>query len=135
MLKRSWKFFLGLGVIAAMAYWAFRPAPVPADFVAVQRGDLEVTVNEEGRTRVRDRFVVSAPLPGQMRRIELEPGDPVVARKTVLAQFEPADPALLDVRTRAELEARVRAAEAAVGGARAERERVQAELKFAESDL
>jgi HlyD family secretion protein len=135
MLKRSWKFVVVLVVIAALAFWAFRPAAIPADFVTVQRGDLEVTVNEEGRTRVRDRFVVSAPLPGRMRRIELEPGDPVVARKTVVAQFEPADPALLDVRTRAELEARVKAAESTVGGARAERDRVQAELTFAESDL
>ena len=135
MLKRSWKVLLGVGVIAALAFWAFRPAAVPADFVTVQRGDLEVTVNEEGRTRVRDRFVVSAPLPGQMRRIELEPGDSVVARKTVLAQFEPADPTLLDVRTRAELEARVRAADSAVGSARAERERIQAELKFADADV
>lgn len=134
MLKRSWKVLLGVGVIAALAYWAFRPAAVPADFVTVESGDLEVTVNEEGRTRVRDRFVVSAPLPGQMRRIELEPGDPVVA-KTVVAQFEPADPALLDVRTRAELEARVRAAESAIGSARAERDRIQAELKFAQADL
>jgi HlyD family secretion protein len=135
MLKRSCKFVVVLVVIAALAFWAFRPAAIPADFVTVQRGDLEVTVNEEGRTRVRDRFVVSAPLPGRMRRIELEPGDPVVARKTVVAQFEPADPALLDVRTRAELEARVKAAESTVGGARAERDRVQAELTFAESDL
>ena len=135
MLKRSWKVLLGVGVIAALAFWAFRPAAVPADFVTVERGDLEVTVNEEGRTRVRDRFVVSAPLPGRMRRIDLDPGDPVVAKKTVVAQFEPADPALLDVRTRAELEARVRAADSAVGSARAERDRIQAELKFAESDL
>jgi HlyD family secretion protein len=134
-MKRWLKIGLVLAAVVALAVWAFRPAAVPADFVAVERGDLEVTVNEEGRTRVRDRFVVSAPLPGRMRRIELEPGDPVTARKTVVAQFEPADPALLDVRTRAELEARVKAAEAAVGGARAERDRVQAELKFAESDL
>jgi HlyD family secretion protein len=79
--------------------------------------------------------VVSAPVPGRMRRIELEPGDPVVARKTVVAQFEPADPALLDVRSKAELEARLRAAESAIGGARAERERVRAELAFAQSEL
>jgi HlyD family secretion protein len=70
-----------------------------------------------------------------MRRIELEPGDPVVARKTVVAQFEPADPALLDTRTLAELEARVRAAESALGGARADRERIRAELAFAHSEV
>jgi HlyD family secretion protein len=70
-----------------------------------------------------------------MERIELEPGDPVVAGKTAVAQFRPTPPTLLDVRTRAELEARARASESAVGGARAERERIQAELKFAQSEL
>jgi HlyD family secretion protein len=58
-----------------------------------------------------------------------------VAGKTVLAQFQPSDPALLDVRTRAELEARARAAESAVGGARADRERLRADLAFAQSEL
>jgi HlyD family secretion protein len=70
-----------------------------------------------------------------MRRIELEPGDPVVAGKTVLARFQPADPVLLDARTRAELQARVRAAEAAIGQARAERERIRAELAFAQTEF
>lgn len=58
---------------------------------------VEEWMEEEGRTPVRDRYVVSAPLPGRMRRIELEPGDAVVAGKSVLAGFEPSDPALLDV--------------------------------------
>ena len=134
-MKRLWKIALGLLVLAAIGYWAFRPAAVPADFATVERGSLEVTVNEEGRTRVRDRYVVSAPVPGRMARIELEPGDPVTARKTLLAQFQPSDPALLDVRTRAELDARVKAADSALGGARAERERLRAELAFAQSEL
>jgi HlyD family secretion protein len=122
-------------VLAAIGVWAFRPQPVAADFATVERGPLEVTVEEEGRTRVRDRYVVSAPLPGRMRRIELEPGDPVVGGKTVLARFQPADPVLLDVRTRTELQARVRAAEAAIGQARADRERTRAELAFARTEL
>ncbi len=129
------KIALGVAVVAAIGFWAFRPAAVPADFAEVARGKLQVTVNEEGRTRVRDRYVVSAPLPGRMKRIELEPGNPVVAGKTVVAQFQPSDPALLDVRTRAELQARVKAAQSALGGARAERERIKADLAFAESDL
>jgi HlyD family secretion protein len=129
------KIALVLAVVAAIAVWAFRPAAVPADFAEVVRGKLQVTVNEEGRTRVRDRYVVSAPLPGRMKRIELDPGDPVVAGKTVVAQFQPSDPALLDVRTRTELEARVKAAQSALGGARAERERIKADLAFAASDL
>jgi HlyD family secretion protein len=135
MLKRWIRIALVVIVVAAVGYWAFKPAPVAADFGSVERGHLQVTVNEEGQTRLRDRYVVSAPLPGRMRRIELEPGDPVIAGKTMLAQFVPGDPALLDVRTRAELEARVRAAESAVGGARADRERIDAELAFARSEL
>lgn len=135
MMKRWLKIALVLAVILAIGVWAFSPTAVPADFAEVTRGTLQVTVNEEGRTRVRDRFVVSAPLPGRMQRIELEPGDPVVARKTVVAQFQPSAPALLDVRTRAELEARVKAAESTLGGARADRERIRAELTFAQSEL
>ena len=134
-MRRFVKIALVLLVLGGLLAWAFRPAAVPADFARVERGPLQVTVQEEGRTRVRDRYVVSAPLPGRMRRIELDPGDRVVAGKSVLAQFLPTDPALLDVRTRAELEARVRAAESALGGARAERERVQADLSFAQADL
>jgi HlyD family secretion protein len=135
MMKRWIRIAVVVVVVAAVGYWAFRPAPVPADFATVERGRLEVTVDEEGRTRVHDRYVVSAPVPGRMRRIELEPGDPVAAGKTVLAQFQPSDPALLDARTRAELEARVRAAESAVGSARADRERVESDLAFARSEL
>lgn len=135
MTKRLLKIGLVVIVLVAIGYWAFRPAPVPADFATVDRGSLQVTVNEEGRTRVRDRYVVSAPVPGRMRRIELEPGDPVVASKTVLARFEPSDPALLDARTRAELEARVKASESALGGARADRDRLRAEQAFAQSEL
>jgi len=135
MTKRLLKIVLVIVVIAAIGFWAFAPSAVPADFAQVGRGTLQVTVNEEGRTRVRNRFVVSAPLPGRMQRIELEPGDPVVAAKTVVARFQPSDPGLLDVRTRAELQARVKAAESALGGARADRERVRAELAFALADL
>ena len=135
MIKRLLKIAVVIAVLAAIGYWAFRPTAVPADFASVARGAVHVTVNEEGRTRVRDRYVVSAPVPGRMGRIELEPGDPVTARKTLLAQFQPLDPALLDVRTRAELDARVKAADAALGGARAERERLRAEVAFAQSEL
>jgi len=135
MTKRIVRIALVLLVLGVIVVWAFMPAAVQADFATVQKGTLQVTVEDEGRTRVRDRYVVSAPVPGRMQRIELEPGDPVVAGKTVVARFAPTDPALLDVRTRAELEARARAAESAVGAARADRERIQSELKFAQSEL
>lgn len=121
-------------VVVALLVWALRPQPVPADFAAVERGTLQVTVDEEGETRVRDRFVVSAPLPGRMQRVELEPGDPVVAGKTLVATFLPADPVMLDARARAEIEARARAADSARGGALADRDRVRAELQYARSE-
>jgi HlyD family secretion protein len=135
MMKRFVRVGLVVVVLGAVLFWAFRPSPVPADFATVVRGPLQVTVDEEGQTRVRNRYVVSAPVPGRMSRIELEPGDPVVARKTVLARFDPTDPSLLDVRTRAGLEARVKAAESAIGVARGERDRIKADLAFAQSDL
>lgn len=126
----------GLGALALVAVvWALRPRPVQADFAVVERGPLRVTIDEEGETRVRDRFVVSAPLAGRVLRIELEPGDPVVANETVLATFQPADPTLLDARSRAEADARVRAAEARLGRARVDRERAAVEVEFARSEL
>jgi HlyD family secretion protein len=99
-------------VLAVMAFlvYAFLPNPVEVDVGSVTRGLLQVTVNEEGKTRIRDRYVVSAPLAGRMLRLELRAGDKVVAGETILANLEPGDPALLDERARAEIEARVKAA-------------------------
>ena len=126
----------GIGAIALVAVvLALRPKPIQADFAVVERGQLRVTIDEEGETRVRDRFVVSAPLAGRVLRIKLEPGDPVVADETVLATFQPGDPTLLDARTRAEAEARVRAAEAGLGRAHVDRERAAAESAFARAEF
>ncbi len=125
----------GAALIALAIAVSLAPKPEPADFAAVERGRLRVTLDEEGETRVRDRYVVSAPLAGRVLRIELEPGDPVAAGETVLATFQPNDPVLLDARSRAEAEARVKAADAALGRARADLERARAELRKAEADL
>jgi HlyD family secretion protein len=121
--------------MAAAVALALRPTPTPAEIVTVSRGPMQVTLNEEGETRVRDRFVVSAPLAGRVLRIELEPGDPVIANRTSLATFRPMAPGLLDVRTRAELQARVAAAEAALNRAKAEEARAVASLAQAERDV
>jgi HlyD family secretion protein len=114
--------------------WLFRPAAVPVDLVAVDRGPLTVSVSDEGETRVRDMYVVSAPVPGRMRRIELEVGDPVVADETLVARIEPSDPSFLDVRSAAEARAGVDAAAAARTHAEAQVRRVQAELDFARAE-
>lgn len=117
--------------IAALFVYALLPSPVEADLVAVARGALEVSLDEEGETRVRDRFVVSAPVSGRVMRIELQPGDPVRADETVLATFAPGDPALLDARSRAAADARVLAADAALATGEAERDRAAARAGFA----
>jgi HlyD family secretion protein len=96
---------------------------------------LTITIDEEGKTRVRDRFVISAPVAGRVQRIELEAGDKVIRNKTVVAIFNPADPVLLDVRSRTEAEESVKVAEAGLGRARAERERAAAEDRLAQSEL
>ncbi|HJL46268.1 MAG TPA: hypothetical protein RMG45_10550, partial [Polyangiaceae bacterium LLY-WYZ-15_(1-7)] len=65
-----------LGVIALIVV-ASLPKPVPVDAAEVERGVLEVTIDEAGRTRVKDRYTISAPLAGTLARIELRPGDTV----------------------------------------------------------
>jgi len=114
--------------------WALRPRPVEADFAPIQRGPIVVTIDEEGETRVRDRYTVSAPMAGRVLRIELEPGDPVTGGETVVATFRPTIPVLLDARTLAQNQARVGSAKAALGTAEAEVERLDAELDFARSE-
>jgi HlyD family secretion protein len=96
---------------------------------------MQVTIDEEGETRVRERFVVSAPVAGRLERIELEPGDRVARGQTVLARMTPVQAPLLDPRTRAELSAAIEAARAAVGQTQAERNRANAALARARSSL
>jgi HlyD family secretion protein len=125
---------LGVLLLASLVYMLW-PQPVPVDLGEVHRGALRVTVDEEGHTRVRDVYLVSAPLTGRLQRIDQEAGDPVVAGETVLARIRPVAPTLLDQRTQAEAVAVVGAAEAALALAEAELERARAELEFAESEL
>jgi HlyD family secretion protein len=109
------------GVILAIVY-GFMPKPVPVDLVKVSRGLLRVTVEEEGKTRVKDRFVLSAPVAGFMRRIKLDVGDRVQKGET-LVELEPLKSNLLDPRSRATAEAAVSSAKAAL---KVEEERVRA---------
>jgi HlyD family secretion protein len=105
--------FVVLAIAAGLGY-AFLPAPVEVDLVKVERGTVRVTVDEDGKTRIREKYVVSAPLNGRILRISLDPGDKVAAGKTLLTMIEPRDPELLDARSVAQAEARVKAAEAAL---------------------
>lgn len=124
----------GLALTAAAA-WALWPKPVPVDLAAAIRAPMTVTVDEEGKTRIKDVFVVSAPIAGTMRRSPLLAGDIVEREKTIVAAIQPAVPPFLDFRTRAEQAAREKAAEAAVLLAEAELAQARSEFVFAESEF
>jgi HlyD family secretion protein len=104
-----WAVLLVGGGLLAYGFW---PVPIQVEVVQATRGTVQVTVNEDGKTRIREKYTVSAPVAGKLFRIELEEGDAVVQGQTVLARIEPGDPTLLDAREYAQAEARVRAAEA-----------------------
>lgn len=137
-MLRIWKhrrLLIGLMAVAALVALAAWPKSVEVDVATISRGPLTVTVDEEGETRVRERFVVSAPVAGELLRIELEPGDPVVRARTVLATIRPAAPELLDARATATTSAEVRAAAATLEGGRARHEQARATLVRAQQQL
>jgi HlyD family secretion protein len=133
--RRRWLAALAGSVVLVGLLWALRPSPVQVDLAEISRGAMRVTVDEEGKTRVRRVFVVSAPVTGKLRRSLLDPGDAVVGGETVIAVMEPSAPAFLDVRSRQEAEAQVAAARAAVALAEAEVRLSDAELSWAWSEL
>ncbi|MDF0603561.1 HlyD family efflux transporter periplasmic adaptor subunit [Psychromarinibacter sp. C21-152] len=116
----------------ALAFW---PRPVMVDIGEVTRGAMRLTIDEEGRTRVAEDYVVSTPVNGRLLRVEVDPGDPVEKDKTVVARMRPANPAALDVRTREQASAAVEAAQAALLVAMANLRAAQADDELAQSDL
>lgn len=123
---------LGLVILLALVL-GFRPPPVLVDSAEVSRGEFRLTVEEEGRTRVADRYEVSAPLTGQLSRVLLEPGDSVEVGDPLFF-IHPLPSAPLDARSRAQAEATLSAAETAVRLARSQWEAEQARLELAEAE-
>ncbi|MEQ1613441.1 MAG: hypothetical protein ABL904_11865, partial [Hyphomicrobiaceae bacterium] len=121
-------------VVAALVY-ALRPQPIGVDVATVTTGPMAVLVEEEGRTRVRQVYAVSAPIIGRVMRPALDVGDKVVKGETVVAVIQPTDPPFLDLRSRHEIEAQINAAAAAVELAAAELRQAEGEVEFAETDL
>lgn len=124
----------GLGALVAAVAWSLRPQPIVASVATVTRGALASTVSAEGRTRVTDLYVVSAPVDGQLERVVAQPGDTVAAGATV-AEIRPAASRPLDPRTRAEASAAVTTAEAAVARADAAEREARVALEHADSLL
>lgn len=111
LARRLITWTLGLALLALIAY-GLRPRPVEVELGTVARGPLTVHVVEEGKTRIRNRYIVSAPVAGHMRRVLLKNGDPVKAGETIVTAIEPGIAPLLDPRAKAEAEARLQASDA-----------------------
>lgn len=142
-LKRGIAALLGILVIAGVLWFAW-PRPVGVDIATVTKGPMQVTIDDEGKTRVRHVYTVSAPIAGRVLRIShpegkhamsLQVGDQVKADETVVAIMQPAIPGFIDVRSREELQAAVKAADAAVTLAEAEISRIEAALAFSRDEL
>ncbi len=119
---------LALAGIGAAGYQLSQPEVVPVDIETLARGPLEVTVNADGMTRIKDVYDVSAPVSGRVLRSPVAIGDRVVAHETVVARIQPGEPAFLDERARAQAKATVAQAQAALALS-------EANVRAAEADL
>jgi len=135
VLWRRRAFLAAIAVlIAAGLFYGFRPQPVAVDVSTVTRSPLRVTVEQEGRTRVVDRYVISAPVAAYAQRIDFEVGD-TVAKSEPLVQLEPLRAEVLDPRQQAAAEARLSAAKAAVSAAEQDVEAAKADADLAHNEL
>jgi HlyD family secretion protein len=124
---------LAVAVVGGLLF-GFFPGAVPVETTAVTKGPLVVTVEEEGKTRVRDRYVISAPVAGHLRRIELRVGDALQIAQTV-AVIEPMRSSALDPRSHAQAAAMLQAAEAVLAAARANAKAAAAQAELARQEL
>ncbi len=136
--KPAWQKNLGwiitaVIVVAALAY-GLKPQPALVETAVIEKGQFQVTINEEGITRVKDRYVISAPVSGYVRRIDLDIGD-TVEKQQILTQLEPLRSNVLDPRNRAEAEARVAAANSALLVAQQQAEAAKVDADFANQEF
>jgi HlyD family secretion protein len=127
---------LGLAAVAAIALsgWSLLPRPIPVETAIVTKGTFIATVDEDGKTRIRDRYVVAAPLAGRLTRVRLKAGDSIKSDETV-ATILPAPAPFLDPRSRQEAQERLGAAEATRERTQAAVQRAQAQSAQAATDL
>ncbi|RYD40516.1 MAG: HlyD family efflux transporter periplasmic adaptor subunit, partial [Verrucomicrobiaceae bacterium] len=133
LIRRSLPWLGGL-LLVALILWGLWPKPVIVETGVAKRGALTVRVSEEGKTRVRNRYVVAAPVAGKMRRVPFKPGDEVKAGETLLTAIEPVASPLIDPRARAQAEAAVSMQEASRKQALEALEVRRAALKASEAD-
>ncbi|HET9398595.1 MAG TPA: HlyD family efflux transporter periplasmic adaptor subunit, partial [Sphingomicrobium sp.] len=124
-----------LAALAVAIVIALREPPISVELGTVSKGPLTVTIDDLGETRVRDLYVVAAPITGQLRRVPLKPGDRAVAHATLLARIEPVEPGPLDARTYAQAQANIRSLESQLAANRSRIGEAEAELVLAERDF
>ncbi len=134
MLRRIALILIMVAVAAALS-WALWPKPVSVETEIIERRVIVVTVEEEGKSQIREVYTVSAPTTGKVLRLNLHAGDDVVKDKSVIASIKPTEPTLLDVRSRKVAEANVEAARAAVDLAQAQVQQAAAQLEYLNSEL
>ena len=130
--KRIFWALLAALAVAAFAF-VLRPEPVWVDLATVERGPMEVTLVEEGKSRVKDRYQISAPVTGYLHRPQLEVGDPVIPGE-LLTWVDPMPATMLDARSRAEAQAQIQAARASLESIRQKVAAAEAEAEFAASE-
>ena len=126
---------LGLALVSGLVYFAFRDDPVPVDFADVVRGPLEITINADGQTRVRDLYEVASPIAGMALRSPVDVGDPVKSGETIVAVVQPSSSGLLDERSRRQAEAALQEALAARQVAEADLQQALETQSFAQSQF
>jgi HlyD family secretion protein len=133
--RRTWITIASATVVAAVAIgWAFAPRPIDVEVARAGVGPFEQTIDEDGKTRLTDRYVISAPLAGRLARITLREGD-TIAADAVVATLTPLMAPMLDERSARELAARVEAARAGVQRAATRIERAKVALEQAQLEL
>ena len=132
--KNVLKIFLALFALGLMIF-AFLPERVKVDMVTVEKGELLVTLEGEGKTRIHDIYVVSTPIEGRINRINIEPNDIVSAGKTIIANMYPANPSFLDKRSETQAKADVEGARAALSLASSRVKQAQAQLDYELTDF
>ncbi|MBT6330020.1 MAG: HlyD family efflux transporter periplasmic adaptor subunit [Kordiimonadaceae bacterium] len=132
-IKKYIKIILGVMAVSLLVY-AFIPNPILVDMDTVKRGDVLVTLDGEGKTKIHDIYVVYSPIEGRVTRLESEQGDTVVAGETVIANMSPADPRFVDSRAEIQAQADIQGAQAALGFEEAQLARAQAELEFSKAE-
>ncbi len=134
MMRRIILLLVSVAVIAALA-WALWPKPLVVEVAAIERRSIEVKIEDEGKSRIREVYTVSAPIAGKLLRLNLHAGDDVVADQTIVASIKPVEPGLLDARARKIAEAGIEAAKAGVDLAAAQLAQAEAQLSFLDSEL